>query len=181
MSLTDLLAQWKSATGMLPWGVQKYFITALENVYHGKATMAYGANYAADGSPCLVNTVSNVLAVAGENRVEGDRGLPSSFGDVVMLFDRINGTYASQTGYTGERVVQHDVAYMLLSNFGPIKTVEQAAKETHDQDQKDLVEGYVERDDADLMKSWIAALQKEAPSDVEYPQTAPTSVSAESG
>lgn len=111
--LDNLYEQWTNATANLKWGQQKVFRDVLSAAQDGQTTLVYGTDYG-NGGACLVNTVGVMLTTGGGN------GIPMAhFGEVVSLFDRINGVLASMGVNTESNMVSPLAADILLMHFAP--------------------------------------------------------------
>ncbi len=162
--LTELLQQWNKATAALPWGIQRNFLESLRLVEEGSITMQFGADYGADGTPCLVNANAYSLMVA---QGEGGTGMPSKeFGAVVRLFDLINAKVNEEAKLEGNHV-SHFAANLLVRNFGPVQTLEQAQAESRKFEAESKEVQYREMTDHDLMNDWLEATKTQAPAEGE--------------
>lgn len=157
MSTQTLYTQWNEATAKLSWGVQRVFRDALTLVSEGKVHLAYGADYN-DGSPCLVNSVAQMLTTGG------GQGIPSAnFGEVVSLFDRINRHLHGVNVNTENGRVSPLAADIMLRYFAPEreKPIEVAVNEAT-QAEAFANAVHVEPKDEDIARDWLNALQVEA-------------------
>lgn len=156
----DLLPAWHKATGELPWGVQTVLHDTLSLVAQGEVTLVHSADYS-EGSPCLINSVGQMLAVGGGH------GIPTQyFGPLVHLFDVINREFQEIPGYNNpsDHKVSPEVGYVLLHNFAPLKPkpIEAAVDEAMAMEAF-ANHVYVEPKDEDLYRDWLNSLEEKPP------------------
>lgn len=158
MGLESALAEWKSATTELPWGVQRVLLETLETVKDGDVHLVHGSNYR-DGKPCLINAVAVMVS---KNAVS-----PMTFApEVVANFDRIN-QYLREKGINDDSgYVSPLAAEILIRNFGALKPVPEDAPKT----ETGMV--YIEKSDADF-EAWIDAMTAPGPEELDSPPVDP--------
>lgn len=112
--MEQMLKEWNTATGNLPYGVQRVFMDTLNLVKEEKVHLVWGSDYR-DGKPCLVNAVASMLTTGG------GKGIPMQrFGEVVGKFDSINYELKRQ-GVNTDGYVSPLAAEILIRNFGELK------------------------------------------------------------
>lgn len=156
-NVKHLQESWFQATADLPWGVQRVLHDTLNLVAEGKVTLVHSKDYS-NGSPCLINAVGQMLTSGGGN------GIPTQyFGQLVGLFDRINQHFQSVPGYNDEGYyVSPNTAEILLHWFAPLKN-QPLSDAVNEATQMEAFANhiYVEPSDADLMRDWLNALERE--------------------
>lgn len=164
---------WTSATGDMPWGVQKAFKTALQAVADGDIKMVHGMD-SYEGSPCLVNAINQMIS-------HDASASPTQFaGSVVSAFDRTTSRMAEQPAFADSTVNPHHfvtplMAEVLLANFGPEKS--EPVEVVVDEKAEIINAPYVEQSDTALMAEWLTAqVNHAAEIECEVPVSEPVAV-----
>lgn len=160
--MTDVFIRWNEATANLPWGAQRVFHQTLEAVRDEQIKLAFGADYS-NGSPCLVNAAATML---GAINGVGGSGKPSAhYSKLVRAFDDIN-RYLAPKCNVHDGIVSPLMAEFLIANFAPLK--DEPATDTAEaaiSTEAFATGTYIEPTDADLMRDFLSALEKEAAPD----------------
>lgn len=165
----NLLLEWNAATANLPWGVQAVLHNAVELVAEDKITLVHSADYS-NGSPCLINSVGQMLTVGG------GQGIPSaSFGPIVRLWDTINREFTSQNVNKDDHLVSPLAGEILLQHFADLKEkpIEAAVNEAM-ATESFANNIYVEPKDEDVMREWVNSLEHDAVCEPALQEQAPT-------
>ncbi len=143
LELTNLLKDWKTATGNLRNGEASVFHATLEMVEQGQIKLAYNTDYNSD-APCLVK--------ANENMLENTN--PSAdFSDVVTAYDALNSYFAKYGWQNTSGYCSPFAAEVLLRYFGDFDKEELVIEVTPAGDQIP----YREPSDESLLIDWIDA------------------------
>lgn len=153
------LKDWNTATGNLPYGVQRVFLDTLNLVKDEKIHLVWGADYR-DSKPCLVNAVASMLTTGGGH------GIPMRhYGKVVSQFDQINAELRTK-GINTDGYVSPLAAEILIRNFGELKPEPEV-----DTSVVEMSNGaYVEPSDEEVMQDWLNSMK--APSKEEIDERA---------
>ena len=151
------LKDWNTATGNLPWGVQRVFMQTLEAVKDESIHLVWGSDYR-DGKPCLVNAVASMLTTSGGH------GVPmNKFRDVVTAFDSLNHQLRQQ-GVNKDGYVSSLAAEILIRNFGELKPEPDIDTSTVGE----LSHGaYIEPTDEEMAQDFLNAMTAPAPEEIQ--------------
>ena len=151
------LKDWNTATGNLPWGVQRVFLDALNSVKDEKIHLVWGRDYR-NGKPCLVNAVASMLTTGGGHGIPSDK-----FGPVVQAFDGINAELRRQ-GVNTDGYVSPLAAEILIRNFGDLKPEPDIDTSTVGE----LSHGaYIEPSDEEMAQDWLNSMTAPGPEELE--------------
>lgn len=150
----ELRTKWQTATGNLPYGVQRVFKDVLDLVAEGKKSdLVYGADYTSQGA-CLVNASANML-VAG-----GGHGIPiANFEDVVTLFDQINAYFLNVGVNESPNLVSPLGGEILAMWYAPLKDMPDVVENFETEAGNVIPMPYIEPTDAEMEEAFMTMLQ----------------------
>lgn len=156
--MDSLLKSWKQATGDLPWGVQSAMHDAISLVAEEKVSLTFNANYASDGTPCLVNSIAQMLTH------KSDGISPTgSFPVVVSLWDQIHTELRNKGVNNDGTKVSPLAAEILLKNFGDLKEKPVSDAVSEAMAMEAFGSGaYREPSDEEMARDWLNSLHVES-------------------